>query len=218
MARAGSENFPVASRVLPRARARTPAGIYGFARLVDELGDVARPRIRLERPDAARGAGLARSGARPGAARRGARAPAARAPGADAARVLAAARAVRAADRGQPPRPARQPLRDLGAAARLLRAVRRPRRGARARRVRPAPRPRGSRCRTRSARPCSSPSTARTSPRTSPAGACTCPPRTSRRFGCGEPELAGAHASGPLRAVIAFEVRARAGCSPRARR
>jgi squalene synthase HpnC len=39
MARAGGENFPVASRVLPRhARAHLLA-IYGFARLVDELGD-----------------------------------------------------------------------------------------------------------------------------------------------------------------------------------
>ena len=39
MARAGSENFPVASRVLPaRVRADLLA-IYGFARLVDELGD-----------------------------------------------------------------------------------------------------------------------------------------------------------------------------------
>jgi squalene synthase HpnC len=39
MARAGSENFPVASRVLP-ARSRTHLlALYGFARLVDELGD-----------------------------------------------------------------------------------------------------------------------------------------------------------------------------------
>jgi squalene synthase HpnC len=41
MARAQSENFPVASRVLPR-RVRTHLlAIYGFARLVDELGDSA---------------------------------------------------------------------------------------------------------------------------------------------------------------------------------
>jgi squalene synthase HpnC len=39
MARVGGENFPVASRALPRdARAHLLA-IYGFARLVDELGD-----------------------------------------------------------------------------------------------------------------------------------------------------------------------------------
>ena len=64
------------------------------------------------------------------------------APAADAARVRAAARAVRAADRGQPRRPARQPLRDLGAAARLLPAVGEPGRGARARRLRLRRRPR----------------------------------------------------------------------------
>jgi squalene synthase HpnC len=39
MARASGENFPVASHVLPR-RARTHLlAVYGFARLVDELGD-----------------------------------------------------------------------------------------------------------------------------------------------------------------------------------
>jgi squalene synthase HpnC len=40
MARAGSENFPVASRLLPRAERAHLLAIYGFARLVDELGDV----------------------------------------------------------------------------------------------------------------------------------------------------------------------------------
>ncbi|HVR05039.1 MAG TPA: squalene/phytoene synthase family protein [Solirubrobacteraceae bacterium] len=46
MARAGGENFPVASRVLPaRSRAHLLA-LYGFARLVDTLGDEA-PGDRL---------------------------------------------------------------------------------------------------------------------------------------------------------------------------
>jgi squalene synthase HpnC len=46
MARAATENFPVASRLLP-ARLRTHLlAIYGFARLVDELGDEA-PGDRL---------------------------------------------------------------------------------------------------------------------------------------------------------------------------
>jgi squalene synthase HpnC len=46
MARAATENFPVASRLLP-PRARTHLlAIYGFARLVDELGDEA-PGDRL---------------------------------------------------------------------------------------------------------------------------------------------------------------------------
>ena len=39
MARAGSENFPVASRVLPRREREHLLAVYGFARLVDELGD-----------------------------------------------------------------------------------------------------------------------------------------------------------------------------------
>lgn len=39
MARAGGENFPVASRVLGRRLRGSLLGIYGFARLVDEVGD-----------------------------------------------------------------------------------------------------------------------------------------------------------------------------------
>jgi squalene synthase HpnC len=39
MARARSENFPVASRLLPRGVRADLFAIYGFARLVDELGD-----------------------------------------------------------------------------------------------------------------------------------------------------------------------------------
>ena len=41
MARAAGENFPVASRVLPRPLRAHLLAIYGFARLVDELGDSA---------------------------------------------------------------------------------------------------------------------------------------------------------------------------------
>ena len=39
MARAGSENFPVASRLLPSRDREHLLALYGFARLVDELGD-----------------------------------------------------------------------------------------------------------------------------------------------------------------------------------
>lgn len=39
MARASGENFPVASRVLPRRARAHLLAVYGFARLVDELGD-----------------------------------------------------------------------------------------------------------------------------------------------------------------------------------
>lgn len=39
MARAREENFPVASRLLPRAARAHLLAIYGFARLVDQIGD-----------------------------------------------------------------------------------------------------------------------------------------------------------------------------------
>jgi squalene synthase HpnC len=41
MARAAGENFPVASRLLPRRVRAHLLAVYGFARLVDELGDAA---------------------------------------------------------------------------------------------------------------------------------------------------------------------------------
>src|SRR6185437_8951793 len=41
MARAEGENFPVASRMLPRRVRAHMLAVYGFARLVDELGDSA---------------------------------------------------------------------------------------------------------------------------------------------------------------------------------
>jgi squalene synthase HpnC len=39
MGKAGKENFPVASRLLPRASRRHLLALYGFARLVDDIGD-----------------------------------------------------------------------------------------------------------------------------------------------------------------------------------
>jgi squalene synthase HpnC len=42
MARAEGENFPVASRALPRRVRAHMLAVYGFARLVDELGDAAQ--------------------------------------------------------------------------------------------------------------------------------------------------------------------------------
>ncbi len=41
MSQVRSENFPVASRVLPRAIRHHLLAIYGFARLVDDMGDEA---------------------------------------------------------------------------------------------------------------------------------------------------------------------------------
>jgi len=43
MARAAGENFSVASRVLPRRARAHLLAVYGFARLVDELGDAVGP-------------------------------------------------------------------------------------------------------------------------------------------------------------------------------
>lgn len=39
IAKSGAENFPVASRVLPRALRRDLLAVYGFARMVDDAGD-----------------------------------------------------------------------------------------------------------------------------------------------------------------------------------
>ena len=41
MAKAPAENFTVASRLLPRASRQHLLAIYGFARLVDDVGDEA---------------------------------------------------------------------------------------------------------------------------------------------------------------------------------
>jgi squalene synthase HpnC len=51
LAKAAHENFPVALRLLPRPLRRHLMAIYGFARLVDDLGDEA-PGDRLARLDA----------------------------------------------------------------------------------------------------------------------------------------------------------------------
>ena len=50
MAKAAGENFPVAPRLLPRSVRRHLLAIYGFARLVDQLGDEA-PGDRLAQLD-----------------------------------------------------------------------------------------------------------------------------------------------------------------------
>ena len=48
MARAGGENFPVASRLLAARLRDSLLAIYGFARLVDQVGDeVAGDRLAL---------------------------------------------------------------------------------------------------------------------------------------------------------------------------
>src|SRR5437868_15118519 len=46
MSKAADENFPVASRLLPRRQREHLLALYGFARLVDDIGDEA-PGDRL---------------------------------------------------------------------------------------------------------------------------------------------------------------------------
>ena len=41
LVQAGSENFPVASRLLPRRQRAHLMAVYGYARLVDDAGDEA---------------------------------------------------------------------------------------------------------------------------------------------------------------------------------
>lgn len=48
MAQANSENFPVVSRALPKAARRHLLAIYGFARLVDDIGDEAEGDRRAQ--------------------------------------------------------------------------------------------------------------------------------------------------------------------------
>ena len=128
--RARTENFPVASLLFPRAVRPHLRAIYGFARLVDILGDEARGRP-------ARGARRARARARRLLRRRAGLVGDARA-AADDPRVRPPARAVPAPDRGEPDGSADLGVRDLGRPQGLLRALGRPGRPARARRARPA--------------------------------------------------------------------------------
>lgn len=53
--KAAAENFPVASKLLPRAYRRDLMAVYGYARLVDDIGDECAPADRgplLDRVDA----------------------------------------------------------------------------------------------------------------------------------------------------------------------
>ncbi len=127
--RARTENFPVASLLFPRAVRPHLRAIYGFARLVDILGDEFEGD-RLEALDEleSRARGLLR-----GRAGLGGDAPAA----ADDPCVRPPARAVSAPDRGEPDGSADLGVRDLGRPQGLLRSLGRPRRPARARGARP---------------------------------------------------------------------------------
>ena len=107
MSQAGGENFPVASRLLPAGSGAHLLALYGFARLVDDIGDeapgdrLARSSTGVERElDASTTAG-ADAAAHARAWRR------------RCASCAIPARAAPAPDRGQPHGPARHPLCDL---------------------------------------------------------------------------------------------------------
>ena len=102
MARAETENFPVASRVLPRRSREHLLAVYGFARLVDELGDTA-PGDRLAALDWLE---LELTRAYDGEAVH----PLMRRLTATVRGVRAATRPIRALDRGKPRRSARRAL------------------------------------------------------------------------------------------------------------
>ena len=206
MGRAAGENFPVASRVLPRAIRAHLLALYGFARLVDELGDGALPGVVGAPTTAARLIaldGLERDLDR---AYRGEAEhpllqrlePTLRECDLPREPFVRLIEANRMDQRVTPTTPGSS----CGATARCPRT----RSGSSCWACSARLRPRGWRSRTRSARRCSWPSTARTSPRISRAGACTCRPRTLTGSGVRSPSCSAEHAGAPLRAVLAFEV------------
>ncbi len=113
-ARASGENFPVVSVLAPRHARPHLRAIYGFARLVDNLGDEAHGD-RMVAPRRAR----ARAGR--SAAHRDHAAPAR-----DDRRLRAFPRPVSAPDRGEPDRPAQDSLCELGGGAGVLHLLGRP--------------------------------------------------------------------------------------------
>ena len=201
--KAADENFPVAPFFLPRAWRDDLMAVYGFARLVDDIGDGdlapggadAAPRSG-RRPRRRRADGrLALLDAFEADLRRvfdgdGPRHPLLRALQPDRAALRAHPGALPRPDRGQPPGPAGAPLRDATRNCSPT-ASSPPTRSAGSSSPSPAPRARSaSAAPTRSAPRCRSSNTSRTSPRTSAATGSTCPPRTWRASMSREADLA----------------------------
>ena len=120
--RSAQENFPVASRALPRPVRSHLLAIYGVARVVDDMGDE-RAGDRLGELDAAKTSSTVRTGdaTHPAFVRL-----------TPTLRELDLDAHLPRADRGEPPGPGGDPLRHVGVVARLLRAVGQPGRAARA--------------------------------------------------------------------------------------
>ncbi len=135
--KAAGENFPVAPFFLPKAWRTDLMAVYGFARLVDDIGDgdlapaaptpgcsalhPRRPRTAWSSSTPSRPTSTASSTAPRATPCCAASSPHRPPPRADP-------RALPRPDRREPPGPARHPLRDLRRPPRLLRAVRQPRR------------------------------------------------------------------------------------------
>ncbi len=170
MPKAQAENFTVASLLLSRPQRRALLGIYGFARLVDDIGDETAGDREAMLDWLEDDVGRMFSGRADPSAVAPARAVGARA-------RLSEAR-VPAPDRREPAGSGGVPLRNLRRAGRLLRSLGQPGRRARALHVRRGHARARSRCPTRSAPGCSSRSTGRTWVRTTAAAAFTCRRKT----------------------------------------
>ncbi len=211
-ARASGENFSVASILLGRETRVHLLAIYGYARLVDEIGD-AVPGDRLALLDAFE-ADLARVFDGPGPPLN----PVLRLLQPTVASLQLPAPALRAADRGQPPRPGARRLRAPTRSCSPT-ATSRPTRSASSSCTSSGPRaPTGSRSPTASAPHSSSPSTGRTSPRTTGPAASTSPPRISSASASPRPSSRGDVTAPRSGGCSPSRSRAPAGSSTRARR
>ena len=137
-ARAAGENFPVGSLLFPRSLRPHVRALYCYARLVDELGD-AYDGDRLAALDELEQQVDATFEGEP-------EWPVLRNVQPTRARVRPAARAVRAADRGEPDGPADRRVRDVGRPEVVLRPLGRSVRADGARCAAPARRSRARRC------------------------------------------------------------------------
>ena len=200
-ARARGENFPVASLLAPRAARPHLRAIYGFARLVDNLGDEA-PGDRHALLDE-----LERELEGPP------RTEIMRRLHATIDACASAARALPPADPGEPDRPGAEPLRDLGGRARVLHVLGRAGRAPRPRRLRPRGR---AGARRRSDDVCTGLQLVnflQDPPRDLALGRVYLPLEDLRRFGVAEEELAGPLTRPRRGAACASRPRAHGRCS-----
>ena len=200
--RARTENFPVASLLFPRALRPHLRAIYGFARLVDMLGDEVPRATGSRRSTSSRRELEACYGGEPAWEVMRELQPTIRACSLPREPFLRLIEANRMDQRSLG-------VRDVARPEGLLRPLGRPRRPARARRARARRRRRGGRALATTSAPASSSSTSsRTCRVTSRLGRVYLPAEDRRRFG-----VDGARPAEP-RAAAAARVRGRAGARP----